>query len=105
LIQNNWRTAKYAHVPPDDAIGCMSVANWAWDVHFNKPIGPEVVLVHGCKDGTLLEVLTEAQKPEVPESEYWTDFKEPTREQKAAKALSAHRKLVEMTEGKVGIPQ
>ena len=97
LIQNNWRTEKYARVPPDNEIGCMSCANWAWDVHFNKPIGPEVALVHGCKDGSLLDTLIQAQTPETPESKYWTDYTEPTREQKAEKVLAAQRELVGAT--------
>ena len=104
LFQNNWRTAKYARVPPDDEIGCVSVANWAWDVHFNNPINPKAVLVHGCKDGSLLEALIQVQAPErLPgsndpktDNEYWTDYKEPTHTEKVTKVLAAQRKLVEM---------
>ena len=37
MIQNNWRTANY-RIAEDGRIECDSVANWAWDVHFNKSI-------------------------------------------------------------------
>ena len=56
LIQNNWQTARYRR-QEDGTITCDSVAKWAWDIHFNHPITPEAALVHGCKDGSLLEVL------------------------------------------------
>ena len=95
LIQNNWRTVKY-HITPDGNIQSESVANWAWDVHFNKPVNSHAALIHGCKDGTLLNALIEGQKPleEQQRSEYWTDFKEPTQERKIEKVLEAQRELV-----------
>ena len=98
LIQNNWRTAKYRRSGLD--LESDSIANWAWDVHFNKPVGPEVALVHGCKDGSLLDVLTcvgvEAESSSVkPEAAFWTDFKEPPIEEKASRVLAAQRKLAE----------
>ena len=80
------------------------MARWAWDVHFNKPISAEAALVHGCKDGSLLEALIEAQTPVATEEEkepYWTDGKEPTeptREAKAAKAAEARSKLLKARE-------
>lgn len=55
LIQNNWRTKNYRK--EKGVIVCDSVANLAWDVHFNNPVGENAVLVHGCKDGSLLKVL------------------------------------------------
>jgi hypothetical protein len=29
----------------------------AWDIHFNNPINENAVLVHGCKDGSLINLL------------------------------------------------
>jgi hypothetical protein len=55
LIQNNWRTKNYRH--EDKNIVCDSDANLAWDVHWNKPVDEDAVLVHGCKDGSLLKLL------------------------------------------------
>ena len=55
LIQNNWRTLNYRRDAWD--IICDSDANLAWDVHFSKPVSKEAVLLHGCKDGTLLDLL------------------------------------------------
>jgi hypothetical protein len=58
LFQNNWQTANYHREKGDKGkILCDSVAKWAWDVHFNNPISSKAALVHGCKDGTLLDVL------------------------------------------------
>ena len=95
LFQNNWRTAKY-RINDQGVIESDSVVNWAWDVHFNKEIGPEVALVHGCRDGTLLEALIEAQSPDSPHGgSYWTDYREPVQEEKVAKVMSARAKLVE----------
>jgi hypothetical protein len=91
LIQNNWQTARYRRAP-DGGLICESVAKWAWDIHFNKPIRSGAVLVHGCKDGTLLDCLMEGPVLE--------PVSEPTRAEKVGKALLAHRKLVEMTAAK-----
>ena len=55
LIQNNWRTKNYRK--EKDVVVCDSIANLAWDVHFNNPVGEDAVLVHGCKDGSLLNLL------------------------------------------------
>jgi len=55
LIQNNWRTKNYRK--EKDVIVCDSIANLAWDVHFNKPVNKDAVLVHGCKDGSLLKLM------------------------------------------------
>lgn len=55
LIQNNWRTKNYRK--ENEIIVCDSIANLAWDVHFNKPMGENAVLVHGCKDGSLIKLL------------------------------------------------
>jgi hypothetical protein len=79
LIQNNWRTANYER-SDGGKIVCDSVVNWAWDIHFNQDIAPETVLVHGCKDGSLMELLAfehESMKEEgIPVEEYWTDAPE-----------------------------
>ena len=79
LIQNNWKTNSYEH-DPDGAIICRSEANWAWNVHFNKPINPGVVLLHGCKDGSLTELLKAEhdllQAESAAPNEYWTDYHE-----------------------------
>lgn len=93
-IQNNWQTAKY-RLGKDGAIESESVARWAWDVHFNKPLRQEAALVHGCKDGSLLDILIAMQVPDDSHKEYYTDYKEPTREEKAEKVVDAHRKLTE----------
>ena len=76
LIQNNWRTAAYERVA-DGTIKCQSRANWAWDVHFNNDIAPETVLLHGCKDGSLFELLAAehevVKEEDIPVEGYWTD--------------------------------
>jgi hypothetical protein len=76
LIQNNWRTAAYERVA-DGTIRCQSRANWAWDVHFNSDLAPETVLVHGCKDGSLLELFAAehelVKEEDIPVQGYWTD--------------------------------
>ena len=86
LIQNNWQTAKY-RLGKDGAIESDSVARWAWDVHFNKPIAPR---------GGARARLQGRKPPRYPDhgsrspmtpTEYWTDYKEPTREEKAEKVM------------------
>ena len=78
LVQNNWRTANYER-KEDGTIQCVSRANWAWDMHFNADVRPDAVLVHGCKDGSLFELLA-AEHELVKDDEgsmepqaYWTD--------------------------------
>jgi hypothetical protein len=76
LIQNNWRTTEYER-QPDGRITCQSIANWAWDKHFNDPVRPDAVLLHGCKDGSLIELFKAEYETmagnEIPIPEYWTD--------------------------------
>ena len=85
---------------PGGRIESESIANWAWDVHFNKKVKPEAALVHGCKDGTLLDALLAAQKPKSTVSEpHWTDAKEASHEEKATKAMEARSKLLKAREG------
>lgn len=66
LIQNNQETVNY--YIQDGEIVSESIARNAWDVHFNKPISQEALLVHGCKDGTLLNVLLN-EKPSLVKQE------------------------------------
>jgi hypothetical protein len=60
LIQDNWRTNKYRKL--NESIVCDSIANLAWDVHFNNPVDKEVVIVHGCKDESLFDLLCNNNK-------------------------------------------
>jgi hypothetical protein len=94
MIQNNWRTANY-RIAEDGRIECDSVANWAWDVHFNKSIFPDAAIVHGCKDGSLLEVIREANTPTATPQTHWTDYREPSENEKVEKVRAAQRKIVE----------
>jgi len=55
LIQNNWRTEKYRNSSGE--MVCDSISNLAWDVHWNKSVSEDAVLVHGCKDGSLVKLL------------------------------------------------
>ena len=55
LIQNNWRTEKYRN--SNGEVVCDSISNLAWDVHWNKPVSEGAVLVHGCKDSSLVKLL------------------------------------------------
>ena len=79
-----------------ERITCKSEANWAWDKHFNDPIAPATVLVHGCKDGSLTELLRaeyEMLKDEgVPVNEYWTDFHEPPPDEVQSHSVVTARK-------------
>jgi hypothetical protein len=98
LIQNNWRTAAYERVA-DGTIKCQSRANWAWDIHFNKDIAPETVLVHGCKDGSLLELFAaehELVKEEgIPVQDYWTDAgPEPPEKQEEVEAAPKRKRNI-----------
>lgn len=71
LIQNNYKTQNYrtAEVPPFTDIDCDSCNNTAWGNHYNYSFDPDTtpaVLVHGCKDGSLLDLLTPRIKCQVP---------------------------------------
>ncbi len=91
LIQNNWQTARY-HREEDGTIASDSVAKWAWDIHFNDPVGPEVALVHGCKDGSLLDlylsdlIVNESDLESLPPA--------PTPAERVGKVLDARQRLV-----------
>lgn len=60
LIQNNWRTNNYRK--ENNSIVCDSIANLAWDVHFNNPINSDAVIIHGCKDESLVDLLLNNNK-------------------------------------------
>lgn len=69
LIQNNYKTQNYREqlvtgyndfpdpIPDHVDIDCDSCNNTAWDNHYNNPISPNAVLVHGCKDGSLIKLM------------------------------------------------
>lgn len=65
LIQNNWRTGNYRKEGGD--IVCDSKVDYGFGTKFNNPI-TDAVLVHGCKDGSLLELVgngvTASKSPE-----------------------------------------
>ena len=60
LIQNNWRTNNYKK--HNDSIVCDSISNSAWDIHYNKPINNDCVVIHGCKDESLFNLLLNNNK-------------------------------------------
>lgn len=55
LIQNNFRTQNYRK--ENGKIICDSISNLAWDVHWNNPVNENAVLIHGCKDDSLVKLL------------------------------------------------
>jgi len=59
LIQNNWKTKNYQI--KDGQIACEDDANWAWDAKYNDPVRNNSVLLHGCRDGSLVDVLEKAR--------------------------------------------
>lgn len=77
LIQNNWQTCGYER-QADGRITCQSEANWAWDIHFNKDVRTDAVFLHGCKDGSLIDLLAAEcdllKKEGMPVVNYWTDW-------------------------------
>lgn len=109
LIQNNYKTENYrvektitdqdgerCYLNGEKRVGhflreiiCDSCNNTAWDNHYNNRISHDAVLVHGCKDGSLLEMLTPQIKCQVPTeseaaslSEAFSQLKELGAEQK-----------------------
>lgn len=58
LIQNNKETFNYT---PDGK--CEGKPRNPWGVNWEKPISKDAVIIHGCKDGTLLKLLLD--EPEV----------------------------------------
>lgn len=60
LIQNNWRTNNYRK--DNDKIICDSISNSAWDNHYNNAITSDCVIVHGCKDDSLSNLLLNNNK-------------------------------------------
>lgn len=90
-IQNNWRTKNYRKEKGD--VVCDSIANLAWDIHFNNPIHEDAVLVHGCKDGSLINLLLDnnnndmkvAKQVSVEDAERIAEEFEETEEKKEVK--------------------
>lgn len=64
LIQENWRTINYRR--ENSSIICDSDANLAWTIDYNKVILEDTVVVHGCKDGTLIDVLSHKTPTAIP---------------------------------------
>lgn len=60
IIQSNRDTVNYRL--EEGIIVSTSQANNPWDIHFNLPIGENVVLLHGCKDGSLINVIPADRK-------------------------------------------
>lgn len=65
LIQNNKDTINYRL--EDGKIVSDSQARTPWNIHWNNPINSEPVLVHGCKDGTLLATILGPKEEKVEE--------------------------------------
>lgn len=55
LIQNNWKTKNYQ--VDGYQIVCEDDSNWAWDAAYNQPVRNDAVLLHGCRDGSLVAAL------------------------------------------------
>lgn len=56
LFQNNKQTVKYREESGE--IVCDSLASNAWGVHWNNPISQEAVLLQGCLDGSLIDLIS-----------------------------------------------
>lgn len=57
LIQNNRETGNYRF--EEGRIVCDGIARNAFDVQFNEPLSEGAVLLHGCKDGSLIDLVPE----------------------------------------------
>ena len=55
LIQNNCKTENYRY--SDGNIVCDSVSTSTWDIHWNNPVKEDAVIIHGCKDESLVKLL------------------------------------------------
>ena len=60
LIQNNRDTTNYRL--EEGKIICDSVAKNAWELHWNKEVSDQTILLHGCKDGSLIKIVQEDRK-------------------------------------------
>lgn len=59
LIQHNWMTKNYRHENGQIiSDSCSRFAFSTLGVHYNEPISPEAVFVHGIKDGSLQALLS-----------------------------------------------
>lgn len=61
LIQNNKDTLNYRK--EEGKIVSDSRANNPWNIHWNNPVRDEAILIHGCKDGSLLATILEKVEP------------------------------------------
>jgi hypothetical protein len=60
LIQDNRDTANYRL--EKGKIICDSVAKNAWGLHWNEEVSDQAILLHGCKDSSLIDVVLEDRK-------------------------------------------
>ena len=65
LIQNNRQTTNYRE--ESSKIICDSLADNPWNAHWNEPIADTTVLLRGCLDGTLIDVVDASRVANVPE--------------------------------------
>lgn len=63
LIQNNRETTNYRE--ENGHIVCDSIARNVWQIHYNEPISENAVLVHGCKDGSLIGVIPHSRTVQI----------------------------------------
>jgi hypothetical protein len=62
LIQHNWQTGNYRR--EKDVIICDSLKDPHPEIIYNKPLREDAVVLHGCKDGSLAElILADLDKP------------------------------------------
>jgi len=60
LIQHNWQTAKYRR--QGASIVCSPNTPRTGDL-YSQPLREGIAVVHGCKDGSLIKVLSEPEQP------------------------------------------
>jgi len=60
LIQNNWKTNNYRKY--NDSIVCDSISDSPWNAHYNNVINKDCVVIHGCKDESLFNLLLNNNK-------------------------------------------
>lgn len=65
LIQNNRDTNNYRQ--EEGKIVCDSIARNAWDFHYNEVLSEEAILLHGCKDGSLIDLVPESRTVTIPQ--------------------------------------
>ena len=60
LIQNNWKTNNYRK--HNDSFACDSISDSQWNAHYNNVINKDCVVIHGCKDESLFNLLLNNNK-------------------------------------------